>query len=111
MPGLDGNGPIFSGPMTGGGHGRCAADSTMAGINDGSSMGFGRGRGFRQGRGRGSWPRTGGGRFGNRPAALINTPFGRQADLQQLERQVTAMQQHIDALNQRIESLKTKTTE
>lgn len=53
----------------------------------------------------------GGGRFGNRLAALVNPPEGGHADLQQVERQVAAMQQHIDALNQRIESLKTKTIE
>lgn len=90
MPGLDVTGPICSGPMTGGGRGRCT------GINYGSNMGFGRDRGIRQGRGQGSWPGMGGGRFGNRPAALVNPPVGGHADLQQVERQVAAMQQHID---------------
>ncbi|MBT3310569.1 MAG: DUF5320 domain-containing protein [Desulfobacterales bacterium] len=58
MPGLNGTGPMGSGPMTGGGRGRCnPANQGFAGqssvISAGFSRGFGSGRGSRRGSGMG----------------------------------------------------------
>ncbi len=58
MPGLNGTGPMGSGPMTGGGRGRCnPVNQGFAGqssdISTGFSRGFGLGRGSRRGSGMG----------------------------------------------------------
>lgn len=111
MPGFDGTGPDFTGPMTGGARGRCTGDRPLAGVGEGRGLGFGRGRGLRQGRGRGVWPGMGVGRFGNLPAAASDPVLGRNTDLQQLERQAAAMKQHLEALQARMESLKTNANE
>jgi hypothetical protein len=51
------------------------------------------------------------GRFGNLPAAASDPVLGRNTDLQQLERQAAAMKQHLEALQARMESLKTNANE
>lgn len=109
MPGFDGTGPDFSGPMTGGARGYCIGARPTAGAFDGGGLGYG--RGFGKGRGRRPRLGMGVGRFGNGPVTMAISPARGQADLQQLERQAEAMQRHLEALNQRIESLKTKPTE
>ena len=111
MPNKDGTGPEFAGPMTGGAHGWCAEDNQMAVVGDSRGMAFGRGRGYRQGRRRRSRPGMGVGRFGHRPGAWVHSAVVGQNHLQQMERQAAGMQQHLNAINQRIESLKPKPAE
>jgi len=111
MPGLNGAGPDFAGPMTGGAHGRCTDDGQLPGVGYGRGPGFGRGRGFRRGRGRGSWQGMGVGRFANRPASVPEPAAGSETLLQQLEQQAEVIQQRLDALNVRVASLKANATE
>lgn len=111
MPRLNGAGPDFAGPMTGGAHGRCTDDGQLLGVGYGKGPGFGRGRGFRQGRGRGSWQGMGVGRFANRPASVPDPAAGSETLLQQLEQQAEVIQQRLDALNASVSSLKANATE
>lgn len=99
MPGFDGTGPDFAGPMTGGARGWCAPDA-------GGAYGFRRrcGRAFRMGAGRGLGSKWGRGRYG------LPTAPGPAADnsahLQRLAARTSDLQQRLDALNRRIAVLK-----
>ena len=117
MPGGDGTGPMGMGPMTGRAAGYCAGYSAPGYANaiPGRGWGFGYGRGFGRGRG---WGRGFGRGFGwaqaaypyaygnpymapSYPAANI-TPK-QEADM--LKAQAQAMQEEIDAINQRVKEL------
>lgn len=111
MPGVDGTGPDFAGPMTGGGHGRCSGDRQLAAVGYGRGRGYARGRGRRQGLLRESWPGMGGGKVGDRPTATADPAAGSETSIQQLERQAAAIQQRLDALHARVELLNAHTTE
>lgn len=103
MPGFDGTGPDFAGPMTGGARGYCANDRPVSGMaygyGDGRGYGFGRGRRCRLGPGQGARMPMGVGRMRN-----FHDP--NPAVLMQLEQQAAAMQRSLEALNRRIASLK-----
>lgn len=103
MPGFDGTGPDFEGPMTGGARGRCTADGSFAG----RPMGYGRGYGRGRRRGAPPVPRRGSGRVqAADPSLPSNT-----ATLAELERQAARMRQQLDAVHRRIDSLKTEPTD
>lgn len=109
MPGFDGTGPDFAGPMICGARGICTADTQMARIGYGRGQGLGRYRGLRHDRGRGTWSEMGFSRRGNR---LSSDPVaGNEATLRQLKQQATSMQQRLNALNAIIESLKANAAE
>ena len=111
MPGLDGTGPEFAGPMTGAGRGWCAGDAGTPGIGYGSGFGCGRGRGNRQGRGGRPYSNLGYGQFGCRFRAMSPSVVDSETRLEQAEQQAAMMQAHLDAIHARIESLKAKQSE
>ena len=90
MPGFDGTGPDFAGPMTGGAYGWCTDESRSAGVGYGRARGFGRGRRVRQGRG--NWPGMGFGRDANRFVGMPEPVVDGEAVRQQLEQQAMARQ-------------------
>ena len=116
MPGGDRTGPLGQGPMTGRRAGYCAGYSAPGYANSvpGRGRGFGYGRGFGRGRG---WGRGFGRGFGfgwaGYPYAYGNpymTPSypadvtpKQEADM--LRAEAKAMQEEIDAINQRVKDL------
>ena len=111
MSGFDGTGPNFAGPMTGGARGYCYQDAPAPGIRFGRGPGVGRGLGGRQRRGRGSWPGMGLGRSTGRHWATLDPVADRATMIRQLDQQAQFVQQHLDTLNARIESLKADATQ
>ena len=109
MPGGDRTGPAGMGPMTGRAAGYCAGYSVPGYANPipGRGLGFGYGRGFGRGRGRGF-----GRGFGWRGAAYpyvypyygnANITPKQEADM--LKDQAKAIQEELNAINQRIKNL------
>jgi len=109
MPGGDGTGPLGMGSMTGRAAGYCAGYSMPGYANPIAGRGgFGYGRGFGRGWGRG----FGRGRgwlgtvypyaYGVTSAAYLSTP---QQEADMLKNQAKAMQEEIDAINNRISEL------
>ena len=115
MPGGDGTGPLGLGPMTGRRAGFCAGYSVPGYANPGFGRGFGYGRGF--GRGRGGWGRGFGRGFGfgwagypyayGNPYAVPSYPadFTPKQEADMLRAEAKAMQDEIDAINQRVKDL------
>lgn len=99
MPGFDGSGPDFAGPMTGGARGWCPEGNGVYG----PGPGFGRGRGFRQGGGGGRRSRRGTGRYGIRSMADADSDVCRR-----LEAQADVLQRRLDEINRRMAALKTE---
>ncbi|MBN2120494.1 MAG: DUF5320 domain-containing protein [Candidatus Omnitrophica bacterium] len=111
MPGGDGTGPMGMGPMTGRAAGYCAGFSAPGYMNPiparGWGFGYGRGRGFGRGRG---WGRGYGRGFGwSRFGYPYAYPYSGQASPAQeanmLKEEAKAMQQEIEAINQRLKEL------
>jgi len=116
MPGGDGTGPMGMGPMTGRRAGYCAGNAVPGYANPvpggGRGFGFGRGRGQGRGWGRGrGWRRAGVGYglAGGYPYGV--TPYygdpgaselTSQQEAEMLKKEARAMQNEIDAINQRI---------
>jgi hypothetical protein len=111
MPGGDGTGPKGMGPMTGRGAGFCAGYSVPGYANPmtGRGFGFGRGRGFGRGMGRGFRRRFGGGWGGPYVNLYDGNPYDTNVTPQQeseiLKNQAKAMQDEINAINERIVEL------
>ena len=110
MPGFDGTGPMGAGPMTGGGRGYCVTPvGDVRSPFGGRSFGRGgRGRGWGRGFGRGfgfgwaGYPYA----YGNSYAAFAypdNFTPKQEADM--LKAEAKAMQDEIDAINQRVKVL------
>ncbi len=118
MPGYDGSGPMGAGPMTGGGRGMCSpAGRSYAmggfGLRRGAGAGFGPQRGYGRGFGRrGAYPLAGG---WVDPA--FNAPYGAsyvmkpEEELSVLRNEAGYVQEELDAINKRIETLETKHSE
>lgn len=114
MPGGDGTGPLGLGPMTGRRAGFCAGYSVPGYANPGFGRGFGYGRGFGRGRG---WGRGFGRGFGfgwagypyayGNPymAAAYPANFTPKQEADMLREEAKAMQEEIDAINQRVKDL------
>lgn len=113
MPGGDGTGPLGAGPMTGRGAGFCAGFNIPGYANPAPGPGFwGRGRGFRRGGGgRGwrhcfwatglpGWMRVG---WGSMPYTAEPTP---EAERRFLDGQAQALRSQLDAIEKRLEELK-----
>ena len=111
MPGMDGTGPEFAGPMTGSGRGWCAGDTGTPGIGYGRGFGCGRGRGNRQSRGSRPRPNVVHGQLGYRFRAMSPPVVDSETRLKQAEQQAAMMQAHLDAIHARIEPLKAKQSE
>lgn len=94
MPGFDGSGPRFEGPLTGGARGYCTGGIPFARRD----FGDGRGRGRRQGAGVGAWR-------GPSTTSVPDAPDGRW-ELARLERQAIALQRSLDAVHERLQLLK-----
>jgi len=126
MPGGDGTGPMGMGPMTGRAAGYCAGYPAPGYANPipGRGWGFGYGRGFGRGRG---WGRGFGRGFGwgwgaypyaygypyygnpyMAPSYPANITPKQEADM--LKAQAQAMQEEIDAINQRVKDLESNVT-
>ena len=124
MPGGDGTGPAGMGPMTGRAAGYCAGYSVPGYANPiggrGRGFGFGRGwgRGFGRGRGWGRGFGRGYGWYGANapyadpyyaaPYAAAPTP---QDEAEFLKNQAKAMQEEINAINERINELESAAKE
>jgi hypothetical protein len=117
MPGFDGTGPQGYGPMSGGARGFCAlpAGSSQYPIRGGffgrgRGLGRGFGRGFGRGLGRGFGWRQAGYAYGNpyctAPYSSMLTP---QQEADELKAEAKAMQDEINAMNQRIKELESST--
>ena len=105
MPRGDRTGPAGLGPMTGRGAGYCAGYSVPGFANPvpGRGGGFGFGRGFGRGRG---WGRGYGSGFGWRGAGYPYAPaMTPQQETDMLKGQAKAMQDEINAINERIKEL------
>ena len=111
MPGFNGMGPRGEGAMTGGGRGYCAVPAGTGrsfGFGSGAGRGFGRGvgRGFGRGYGRGVGFR------GNAVDYAYDMPaITPQQEAEMLKSQVQAMQSEVNAINKRLEELKSGTEE
>ncbi len=110
MPRGDGTGPAGMGPMTGRAAGFCAGYSVPGYVNPvygrGAGLGFGRGlgRGFGRGLGRG-W--AAGAFYGAPyPAPYVPAEIKPEQEADMLKQQARAMQDELDAVNQRIKELK-----
>ena len=119
MPGFNGTGPMGAGPMTGGGRGYCNPyGRSYGGRSFGGGRGFGRGFGAGYGRGRGY-----GRGFGWRsayPAQDIwygepsyGAPYRMNPDeeVNMLKGEAQAMKNELDAINRRIETLESESSE
>ncbi len=114
MPGFDRTGPMGSGPMTGGGRGRC--NPAMAGNIPAYAGGYGYGcglglrRGFRGGYGPGAGRRRGVGRgYGwYPPAAGPVYSMGAAGEIDMLKAEADYMKKSLDAINKRIGELSEK---
>ena len=107
MPGFNGMGPRGEGAMTGRGRGFCAVP---AGTGRGFGFGSGAGRGFGRGAGRGFG--RGVGFRGNAVDYSYNMPaITPQQEAEMLKDQVQAMQSEVNAINKRIEELKSGSEE
>ena len=112
MPGFDGTGPEFAGPMTGGARGWCGGDSAGPGVGYGRGLGFGCGRrNWRQGRGGRAFSNAGDGRFGDRFQSTSNSPSDNETLLRNAQQHAAMLQQRLEAINARIESLKANAPE
>ena len=134
MPGFDGTGPMGAGPMTGGARGYCNPNQSAYGPATaygprywGAGYGRGLGRGFRGGFGPGfGWGRGYGRGFGWRGAyppagawygPVYNAPYGSpytmtpEDEVNMLKGEAKAMKSELDAINKRIEELKTEPAE
>ena len=112
MPGYDETGPECAGPMTGGRHGWCARENDGRGIGYGRALGGGRGRrNRRQARGGSAFQNAGDGRFGNRSQSAFPKRRDDETLLKQAEQQAAMMQQRLDTMHARIESLKARPPE
>jgi len=116
MPGGDGTGPMGMGPMTGRAAGYCANNSMPGYANPvagrggfGFGRGRGRGRGFGRGFGwgQGAYPYAYGyPNYGTPymvPSYPANVTPKQEADM--LKAEAKAMQEEIDAINQRVKDL------
>jgi len=108
MPGGDGTGPLGMGSMTGRAAGYCAGYSVPGYANPiagrgwfGYGRGFGRGWGRGLGRGRGWWGVAS--PYAYAPSAAYSFTPQQEADM--LKNQARAMQEEIDAINNRISEL------
>jgi hypothetical protein len=130
MPGFDGTGPAGMGPMTGGGRGFCNPSSVSPGWSPGyygrgfgrgygRGPGYGRGLGFGRGRGywggfgwRGAYPPSGGW-YGPTYGPAYGNPYNVQPEdeIRGLKDEAKYMKDELDAINKRIEELKTETSE
>ena len=117
MPRGDRTGPFGTGPMTGRGAGYCAGYSVPGYMNPIPTRGWGFGYGAGWGRGRG-WGRGFGRGFGWRWAvspygypAVPYTPGVRpQQETELLKEQAKAVQEELNAINQRIKELESNNT-
>ncbi len=114
MPGGDGTGPQGAGPMTGRGAGRCAGFAMPGYANrnigrGGCGRGFGFGGGGGGGRGRRNWfyatGMPGGVRFGGGTGSPATA--GPEVEKQALQEQARMLQEQLNAILQRIETLET----
>lgn len=110
MPRGDGTGPAGMGPMTGRAAGFCAGYSVPGYVNPvygrGAGLGFSRGmgRGFGRALGRG-WA-AGAFYGGPYPAPYFPAEIKPEQEADMLKQQARAMQDELDAVNQRIKELK-----
>ncbi len=106
MPGLDRNGPMGAGPMTGGRRGICgrAGRPTDVPVYGG---GYGRGMGFRRGFGRGRGRNFGPAEGGYPYPSMVATgyPAGRANEMEMLRADAEAMRQSLDAIHRRLTEL------
>ncbi len=105
MPGLDRNGPMGDGPMTGGRRGRCGRTRGASGQPDTGRYGYVRGVGFRQGcgRGRGLGQAYGGYPY---PSAYTNGHLiGKTDEIRMLRADADAMRESLEAVQRRIAEL------
>lgn len=113
MPGGDRTGPMGMGPMTGRAGGYCAGypvPGYMTPVPGRGGFGYGRGWGRAFGRGRGfgrgfgwRWAAYGNPYYGNLPNSL--PAYNPQTEAQMLREEARAMQEELDAINQRLKSL------
>ncbi|MBW2616577.1 MAG: DUF5320 domain-containing protein [Deltaproteobacteria bacterium] len=137
MPGLDGTGPAGMGSMTGGGRGYCNPSQSAYGPAmvggpgyfgpRGGGYGRGFGRGFRggfgpdfgwgRGYGRGPGRRGAYAPAGGWSGPAYNAPYGSlytmnpEDEVNMLKGEANAMKSELDAINKRIEELKTEPVE
>ena len=124
MPCGDGTGPLGQGPMTGRAAGYCAGFSVPGYMNpipgaDWGGFGYGRGwgrgwgRGFGHGWGRWAYP-YGAPYVGNFYGAPYGSPYNPQMTPRQeadmLKEQAKAIQEEIDAINQRLKDIESAQT-
>jgi uncharacterized protein DUF5320 len=116
MPGLDRQGPMGAGPMTGGRRGLCANtvsrfDSPVSvGLGYGRGLGLGRGfrGGFGPGRGRGAGGRFAG-RFAESPRFYDEAyPPGPTSEMDMLKAEANAIQETLAGVLKRITELETE---
>lgn len=113
MPGFDRTGPRGEGPMTGGARGYCNPDNAGYGSAYGRGYGLGWGRGYRGGFG---GPRMGRGRdYGRQgvygPAYAPPYAMSREEEINMLKDQADMINADLNAINKRIEELKSKPSE
>ena len=108
MPGLNGTGPMGSGPMTGGQRGLCNPANTP--YRTGNALNYGRGLSmgcrFRGGRHGGTGYGFGWGRgFARQPQRVPYFVQGNRDEISMLKDQANSMRDALDEINQRIELL------
>ncbi|RJR20454.1 MAG: hypothetical protein C4582_09235 [Desulfobacteraceae bacterium] len=121
MPGFDGRGPMGAGPMTGGGRGFCKPARNSAALGGGfrgvgRDGGIGIGFGFRRVWGFG-FGRGGGYGRGFVPAAFYPARGNQyyapspQDEVSSLRKEAEFLKQDLDAINNRISELETKSAQ
>lgn len=106
MPGLDRNGPMGAGPMTGGRRGTCGragAATNLPAYGGGYGRGMGFRRGFGRGRGYGIGPAYGGVPY---PQAYgAGYPASKPEEMEMLRADADAMRKSLEAVQRRIAEL------
>jgi len=109
MPGFDGTGPAGSGPMTGGGRGRCGFSSSYSSgkpwLRRNVGFGYGRGRGYRH-----IYWETGLPRW-SRGDPSMRDPYSRpgvsgKSEISMLKGEAEDLKEYLDAIQARINDLK-----
>jgi len=116
MPGFNGSGPMGAGPMTGWGRGLCgrpAGAGNLPATGRGYGFGYGRGMGFRRGAGRGLGrgygPAAGG--YGTLPETGYGYPASKADQIEMLRSNAEAMQNSLEAIQQKIAELEKQGSE
>ena len=117
MPGLDRNGPMGAGPMTGGRRGICGRSGSTADVSAYGGFGNGRGLGLRRGAGRGFGQGRGNRRgFGRSydeypPVYPVDAPMGTTEEMNMLKAEADYMKKSLEAISRRIEVLEKDNSE